>query len=104
MRASVPNFGSACRTATSLHAASRARTFRAPCSPRSIAVKRSTGITPHQYLIQQRVERAREMLTHTNLSLSEVAYAVGFSDQSHLAHHFRQAFGITPGRFRWWQN
>jgi transcriptional regulator GlxA family with amidase domain len=66
--------------------------------------KQSTGITPHQYLIQQRVQRAREMLTHTNLSLSEVAYAVGFSDQSHLAHHFRQAFGITPGRFRWWQN
>jgi len=68
------------------------------------AFKQSAGITPHRYLIQRRVERAQDMLTHTDLSLSDVAYAVGFSDQSHLAHHFRQAFGITPGRFRWLQN
>ena len=68
------------------------------------AFKQSAGITPHRYLIQRRVERAQHMLTHTGLPLSEVAYTVGFSDQSHLAHHFRQAFGITPGRFRWLQN
>ena len=41
------------------------------------------------------------MLTATDLSLSEVALANGFSDQSHLARHFRQLLGTTPGEFRW---
>jgi transcriptional regulator of acetoin/glycerol metabolism len=65
--------------------------------------KQSTGFTPHHYLTQKRVERAQEMLAHTALSLSEIAYAVGFSDQSHLARHFRQILGVTPGQFRWSQ-
>ena len=63
--------------------------------------KHSAGITPHHYLTQKRVERAQDMLAHTDLSLSEIAYAVGFSDQSHLARHFRQMLGVTPGQFRW---
>jgi AraC-like DNA-binding protein len=65
--------------------------------------KQSTGLTPHHYLTQKRVERAQDMLANSALSLSEIAYAVGFSDQSHLARHFRQMLGITPGRFRWSQ-
>ena len=43
------------------------------------------------------------MLARTTLSLSEIAYAVGFADQSHLARHFRQTLGLTPGQFRWSQ-
>ena len=65
--------------------------------------KQSAGVTPHHYLTQKRVERAQDMLAHTDLSLSEIAYAVGFSDQSHLARHFRQMLGVTPGQFRWAQ-
>jgi AraC-like DNA-binding protein len=65
--------------------------------------KRSAGVTPHHYLTQKRVERAQDMLAHTDLPLSEIAYAVGFSDQSHLARHFRQMLGVTPGQFRWAQ-
>jgi AraC-like DNA-binding protein len=65
--------------------------------------KQSVGVTPHHYLTQKRVERAQDMLAHTELSLSEIAYAMGFSDQSHLARHFRQMLGITPGQFRWSQ-
>jgi AraC-like DNA-binding protein len=65
--------------------------------------KQSAGVTPHHYLTQKRVERAQDLLAHTNLALSEIAYAVGFSDQSHLARHFRQMLGVTPGQFRWAQ-
>ncbi len=65
--------------------------------------KQSAGVTPHQYLVQRRIERAQRMLTATDLSLSEVALATGFSDQSHLARHFRQMLGTTPGEFRWSQ-
>jgi AraC-like DNA-binding protein len=65
--------------------------------------KQSAGTTPHHYLTRKRVERAQDMLANTDLSLSEIAYAVGFSDQSHLARHFRQTLGITPGQFRWSQ-
>jgi transcriptional regulator GlxA family with amidase domain len=65
--------------------------------------KQSAGITPHHYLVERRVERAREMLARTDLSLSEIAIATGFSDQSHFARHFRQMLGMTPGQFRWSQ-
>jgi transcriptional regulator GlxA family with amidase domain len=65
--------------------------------------KQSAGIAPHHYLIKRRVERAREMLACTDFSLSEIAIATGFSDQSHFARHFRQMLGTTPGQFRWSQ-
>ena len=63
--------------------------------------KQSAGVTPHHYLTQKRVERAQEMLAQTDLSLSEIAYATGFSDQGHLARRFRHMLGTTPGAFRW---
>src|SRR5215475_5321845 len=62
--------------------------------------KQSAGVTPHHYLTQKRVERAQEMLAQTDLSLSDIAYATGFSDQSHLARHFRHMLGTTPREFR----
>ena len=61
--------------------------------------KRETGLSPHQYLIRKRVSAARELLArHDPGSLSEVAAAVGFYDQSHLTRHFKRVFGVTPGR------
>ena len=65
------------------------------------AFKQSEGVTPHGYLLERRVERAQKLLTGTNLSLSEIARASGFSDQSHLARHFRQRVGVSPSMFRW---
>jgi AraC-like DNA-binding protein len=65
--------------------------------------KQSTGMTPHVYLTQKRVERAQEMLAQTDLPLAEIAFAVGFFDQGHLARHFRHLLGKTPREFRWSQ-
>jgi AraC-like DNA-binding protein len=62
--------------------------------------KLSTGLTPHHYLVRQRVHQAQQMLASTDLSLSDVAFATGFSDQSHLTRHFRQILEMTPGQFR----
>lgn len=58
--------------------------------------KRSTGFAPHQYLIRRRVERARELLLTSSLSISEVALQSGFCDQSHLTSHFKRVYGVTP--------
>jgi AraC-like DNA-binding protein len=65
--------------------------------------KQSAGVTPHLYLTQKRVERAQEMLVQTDVSLAEIAFAVGFFDQGHLARHFRYMLGTTPREFRWSQ-
>ncbi len=65
--------------------------------------KQTAGVTPHSYLIKRRIERAQDMLARTDLALSEIALAAGFSDQSHLARHFRQMLGTTPREFRWSQ-
>jgi transcriptional regulator GlxA family with amidase domain len=62
--------------------------------------KQSAGVTPHHYLIQKRIERAQQMLARTDLSLAQIAYAVGFSDQGRLARHFRGQLGTTPREFR----
>ena len=65
------------------------------------AFKQSEGLTPHDYLLQCRVRRAQELLANTDLPLSEIALASGFSDQSHCARRFRERVGITPSSYRW---
>jgi len=62
--------------------------------------KRSTGITPHQYLIKLRVERAKALLTTPNLPLTEVGLRSGFSHQSHFTRLFRRITGTTPSSYR----
>jgi AraC family transcriptional regulator len=64
------------------------------------AFKQAMGRPPHQYLIEQRIERARTLLEDQNLSLTDVALMVGFNSQSHLNDHFRRLVGITPARYR----
>jgi AraC family transcriptional regulator len=58
--------------------------------------KQRMGITPHQYILQQRIERAKYLLQHSNLSIAEIAVRTGFSDQSHLTRCFKRRFGVTP--------
>lgn len=62
--------------------------------------KMSTGTTPHQYVMRQRVERAQECLRESKLPLAEVAAKVGFETQSHFTSVFRRIAGITPKHYR----
>lgn len=62
--------------------------------------KAATGLSPHQYVIQRRVERAKSLLSDTSLTVAEVARAVGFSNPSHLAHHVKRLLGVPPGALR----
>lgn len=62
--------------------------------------KLATGYTPHRYLMQRRVLRARELLVTSSLSVTDVAVACGFGDVSHLAVRFRAVYGITPAAYR----
>jgi AraC family transcriptional regulator len=64
------------------------------------AFKRSLGVPPHQFLIERRVERARELLLHTGLPLADVAVRCGFADQSHFTKVFHRKVGTSPGYFR----
>jgi AraC-like DNA-binding protein len=61
---------------------------------------KSVGITPHRYVVQNRVMRARELLANTSLPLTEIALTTGFSDQSHFSRRFHEIVGIPPGAFR----
>lgn len=64
------------------------------------AFKVATGESPHQYVIQQRIERAKMLLSITRLSVFEVADRVGFSNQSHFTAQFRKITGVTPKVYR----
>lgn len=61
--------------------------------------KNTTGLAPHQFVLRLRLERAKKLLLTSQLSLSEVALAVGFFDQSHFNNVFKRAFGVTPRAF-----
>ena len=62
--------------------------------------KKSLGVTPHQYILQRRIDRAKELLQFTDRSISDIAIQVGFCDQSHLTRWFKRSLGITPKQFR----
>lgn len=62
--------------------------------------KKDTGLSPHRYVIHQRVERAKALLAGTDLNLAEVARAVGFANHSHLSSHVRRLLGVSPGALR----
>jgi transcriptional regulator GlxA family with amidase domain len=64
------------------------------------AFKQTVGMPPHGYVLQRRIERAQHMLVSTQLPLSEIALSAGFSDQSHLARHFRRMTGLSPSLVR----
>jgi AraC family transcriptional regulator len=62
--------------------------------------KRSTGVSPHQYLMQQRVEQAKHLLKQPERTITSVALECGFANQSHFAKCFHQCTGLNPREFR----
>jgi AraC family transcriptional regulator len=64
------------------------------------AFKKCTGVPPHRWLIEMRLEKAKDLLLNTKTPLAEVAVACGFADQSHLTKTFRRATGNTPAEWR----
>ncbi len=62
--------------------------------------KSSTGVTPHHYIVEVRVEAAKALLATTDLPLTEIAAQVGFADQSHFTATFRRATSTTPRNYR----
>jgi AraC family transcriptional regulator len=66
----------------------------------SRAFRKSTGLAPHAWLIQTRVESAKAMLRKRDASLFTIARACGFADQSHFARVFKRRVGLSPGAWR----
>jgi AraC family transcriptional regulator len=71
-------------------------------SPRHFSrlCKESVGAPPHRYVVERRVERAKDLLLGTDLPIAEVAREVGFSGQSHLHFHVKRLLGATPASLR----
>lgn len=66
----------------------------------SRAFRQTTGITPHQWVIRRKVERARQLLLGNGLELADIAQVCGFVDQSHFTRVFTRLEGDSPGRWR----
>lgn len=62
--------------------------------------KQSTGLSPYQYVIQCRLEKAKELLLYSNLTIAQIAYTTGFSNQSHFTQQFKRHYQTTPQKLR----
>ncbi|QNI36605.1 helix-turn-helix domain-containing protein [Edaphobacter albus] len=62
--------------------------------------KTSFGVSAHQWLIQHRIDVAKQLMSQTGMSLTEISIRSGFNDQAAFTNAFRQLVGVTPGRWR----
>lgn len=62
--------------------------------------KSSTGYTPNEYIIMERINHAKELLRSTDLTINEVADEVGFHNPGHFINLFKRSLGMTPGMYR----
>ena len=63
-------------------------------------MKARTGLSPYQFVLHRRIARAQELLTHSDLAISEIAFACGFASQQHLTATLSKKLGNTPRRLR----
>lgn len=66
----------------------------------SFLFSNTEGITIEQYIILQRIERAKELLVYNELTLSEISYKLGYSSVQHLSTQFKKVTGLTPSHFK----
>ena len=66
----------------------------------SRAFKACTGLSPHQWRLNERLEHARRALSQSRHTVGEVALLTGFSDQAHFTRVFRRVYGTTPAAWR----
>jgi AraC-like DNA-binding protein len=64
------------------------------------AFKASLGCSPHEYVIQCRIVRAKMLMLETGISLAQIAFECGLADQAHLCRLFRRRVGISPSAWR----
>ena len=62
--------------------------------------RQSLNMAPHQYVMQQRMAKAQNLICHSALPLTELALACGFSSPSHFSHRVTAATGLTPSQLR----
>jgi AraC family transcriptional regulator len=62
--------------------------------------RRTTGESPHQFVMRQRVEHAQRLLMQRDAPLAAVALACGFANQSHFTQSFKRQIGLTPRAYR----
>lgn len=62
--------------------------------------KSTVGVSPHQYLTKQRIQRSQFMLARSDVSITKIATGLGFDSSSHFAATFRKVVGVTPSAFR----
>nr|WP_242053378.1 AraC family transcriptional regulator [Nostoc parmelioides] len=61
--------------------------------------KQLMGVAPYQYVLQQRMEKAKQLLQQGQYAIADIALMVGCADQSHLTKHFKKYTGVTPKYF-----
>ena len=64
------------------------------------AFRQSTAMAPHQWLLDHRIERAKDFLAKSRFPLKDIALSCGFADQSHFSRAFRRRVGVSPGLWR----
>lgn len=64
------------------------------------AFKVSSGEPPHRWLLHRKIERAKELLAHGDMAISDIAITCGFADQSHFTRMFKRTSGSSPGLWR----
>lgn len=62
--------------------------------------KKETGKTPHEYLIYLKIEKAKELLSYSSYSVTEICFLCGFSEHSHFSKVFKKITGTTPLNYR----
>ena len=64
------------------------------------AFRQATGVAPHRYVLERRVERAKMLLRQSDMPITEIAERVGCSSHSHFSVLFHRITGLTPRQFR----